>query len=93
MGKKANKRSKYISKGERRSIAKVAVERTAWQKEMDILTAWRKGRNPWVTIPNPAKGTNQPFIKVRANNYWGSPKNLFPNIFGARATNKRAMNA
>lgn len=53
----------------------VRGERTLVEKHGLIVDAWFAGKNPWVTIPNPSKNeTNKPFIRVRADSYFGSPK-------------------
>lgn len=77
MGKKTT-RSTYTSKGERKNISTVnkkLVKRSLVDKELDIIKAWRKGSNPWVTIPNPNKSeTAKRQIRVRANVHYGDPK-------------------
>lgn len=44
---------------------------------MNILKthdAWKRGQNPWVTVPNiNTNETNKPFKKERANDLWGRP--------------------
>ena len=73
-------RTKYTSKGERdtcnRSILKAIKRgRTEVEKSVILITMWRKGRNPWVTIPNPNPAeTNKRLIKVKSNDLWGNPK-------------------
>ena len=40
------------------------------------MSAYLAGRNPWVTIANPNdKQTNAKYIRVKAEELWGSPKN------------------
>lgn len=42
---------------------------------LDKYSAYLKGTNPWITIPNPDKQqTNKKFIRVRANQHWDNPK-------------------
>lgn len=65
------KRAHKVSKGERRSVATTVV-RSFVDRQLDLLTAWKKGQNPWVTVSTPEK--NKPFIRVRANNQWGDPR-------------------
>lgn len=49
--------------------------RSAIEKHGLIVDAWFAGKNPWVTIPNPSKeATNKRFIRVRAETYFGNPK-------------------
>lgn len=83
MGKKRSRSSKS-SKGERRSIAKsvckaVARDRDPFDKAMNVIRAWREGRNPWVTIPTTSK--KEPFVRVKANAYYGDPKKVGQGIF------------
>jgi hypothetical protein len=84
MGKKRS-RTKYTSKGERHSIGRWAVnavrrEKSEAEKAINKLDAWRKGKNPWITVPGPS--SNMRFIKVRANSLYGNPKNASANIYG-----------
>lgn len=88
MGKKRIRKS-ITSKGERRNVAAnitAAVKRdtSPIDKALHKLAAWRAGKNPWITVANGSRGTNQPFIKVRANSYYGDPKFAMANIFGKR---------
>lgn len=79
MGKK-RLRKKVVSKGIHGSIRSAVA--TAARASRDAVTlvgmksrAWKLGQNPWLTVANPNKGeTNKLFIRVRANDYWGSPK-------------------
>jgi len=80
MGKRKSSGNHYVSKGLYRSVNKsikkaVRLERKkSQQHSYDLLTAWRKGTNPWITISNPnTKETNKRFIRVRANTVWGNP--------------------
>lgn len=85
MGKKV-KRKTYVSKGERRSIARSTVnavrrDKPEVEKALNKLEAWRAGKNPWITVPGPS--SNMRFVKVRANTLYGNPKTvLFANLFG-----------
>lgn len=72
-------KSAYTSKGERkanRQISKaVKRERSAVEKWTNLQKAWLKGKNPWVTIPNPNTAeTAKRFIRVRAETEWGDPR-------------------
>ena len=69
-----------VSKGERDSVSRadtkmIRRERTYTEKMTNIMRAWKKGQNPWLTIANsdPLK-TNQKFVKVQSNDIWGNPK-------------------
>jgi hypothetical protein len=84
MGKKRSRKTQ-VSKGERRSIGRWAVnavrrEKSEAEKAINKLDAWRKGKNPWITVPGPS--SNMRFIKVRANSLYGNPKNASANIYG-----------
>lgn len=75
MGKKRT-RSSITSKGERRSIVAgvnaVRRDRSEIEKTMNKVKAWKKGLNPWVTVPGPS--SNMRFVRVRANTAWGDPR-------------------
>ena len=72
-------RTKYTSKGTHSSVSSTVTRavrsaRTVVDKMANITSAWKAGKNPWVTIENPDKSaTNKLFIKVPANTYFGSP--------------------
>lgn len=73
------RRTKKSSRGERNSIDRglvqaVKANRTPGTKQINILQAWREGKNPWVTIPTHEK--NKPFIRVKANDVWGMFKKV-----------------
>lgn len=77
MGKKV-KRKTYISKGQQGSsvngVKQVRLSRTPLEKTMNKLRAWKKGLNPWITVPSPHRNT--PFIKKRANEVYGDPRHV-----------------
>jgi low affinity Fe/Cu permease len=53
----------------------VRRERTAIEKYENIIRAYEKGQNPWITMENPNKqDRKRRMIKVRANDQWGVPK-------------------
>ena len=83
MGKKRT-RSTTTSKGERRNIVagvkEVRMERSEAQKAINKLTAWRAGKNPWISVPGPSK--KESFVRVRANNLYGDPRYARANIYG-----------
>lgn len=70
----------YTSKGERPNVKAsvlkaVKRDRSGKDRILFVMEAYRQGKNPWVTVANPnTKETNKPFIKVRANELWGDPK-------------------
>ena len=77
VGKKKKSTGKnYTSKGERNSVSKSLVkavrsDRTPLEVMLNKVSAWKKGQNPWITIPNPnSSETNRRFIKVRARQEW-----------------------
>lgn len=86
MGKKKRARSAKTSKGERRSISKSTVQlvrrsKPAVDKFMDKLIAWKKGKNPWITIDGHTPSRAR--IKVKANSLYGDPRRRNnPNTFG-----------
>ena len=75
-GKKSSGKT-YVSKGERPNVSRSLIK--AYRRDMytpievalNKLEAWKKGKNPWITIPNPEGQSNKPFIRVRANDYYG----------------------
>jgi|TARA_E500000318_G_scaffold33848_1_gene33281 hypothetical protein len=79
MGKKSSGNT-YQSKGERPNVKRNilnAVRRdvTPSQKMEHIMTAYLKGRNPWLTVPNSnTNETNKKFIRVKSEDLWGNPK-------------------
>jgi hypothetical protein len=89
MGKKV-KRKTYVSKGERRSIVggvkEARRDRSEVSKALNKLAAWRKGQNPWITVPGPS--AKERFIRVRANNLWGDPKKISAGIFSKVGTDE-----
>lgn len=83
MGKKKI-RSTKTSKGQHSNVAKSTIQLARKLKSYAVkidnkLNAWRKGKNPWVTVTdadNP-KG----MIRRRANDLYGDPKRRLANIF------------
>lgn len=79
--KKGGKSSGFRSQGQRPNIKRnvlKAVRRdiTPSEKMTNVMSAYLAGRNPWVTIANPNdKQTNAKYIRVKAEDLWGSPKN------------------
>lgn len=87
MGKKRY-RSGYQSKGERRNIIAGVREAksSGLDKGLNKLLAWRAGKNPWITVSNPER--NKPWIRVRANDYYGDPKKSY-GIFSMKMSSNR----
>lgn len=79
MGKKRCRKA-YTSKGSRHSVSRATVKlvrsgRSELEKAQAKIEAWRAGKNPWITIKNPlTQETNKPFVRVRANAYYGDPR-------------------
>ena len=86
MGKKRTRKS-ITSKGQRRNIVagvkEVRQSVSEVDKALNKLEAWRKGQNPWITVPGTA--SNKRFVKVRANNLYGDYKRTSANLFGGKA--------
>ena len=80
-------KSSYVSKGERRAIAKnvckaVKRDRSIIDRMVIKQKAWLKGQNPWITVANENTAqTNKRFVRVRAETVWGDPRK-FVNILG-----------
>ena len=77
---KKSKGTHYVATGERVSVNKkirnaIRKERTQLQRARNQTDAWLKGKNVVLTIENPnKKETNKRFIRVNANDFWGSPR-------------------
>ncbi len=88
MGKKKIRKTQ-VSKGQRRSIVagvkEVRAEKSPLEKTMNKIKAWKKGQNPWVTVPGP--NTNMPFVKKRANEAWGDPRHV-ANIYRGKTADE-----
>ena len=87
MAKKASGKN-YISQGKHSNVARGTLQamrkdsRERGEKEINIQSAWLKGKNPWVTISNPNKEQkDRLFIRVKSNDIWGSPKERFKKAF------------
>ena len=88
MGKKRTRKT-VTSKGQRRNIVngvkEVRAARSDSEKNMNKIKAWRKGKNPWITVLGVQ--TNKRFIKVRANTLYGDPKKASYGIYSKANTN------
>lgn len=73
-------KTKYVSKGERRSIARgickaVKRDRSVIDHWMNKQRAWLKGQNPWITVLNGnTSDTRARYVRVRAETEWGDPR-------------------
>ena len=80
MGKKVL-RKKYTSKGIVGGAtagvkAAVRAARIPFENELNKIRAWKKGQNPWLTIPSISNAVknNKPYTRIKANDYWGRPQ-------------------
>lgn len=79
MPKHKKKRAHQTSKGERRSMQKLDVGRSQLDRELDALSALRKNKRVWETIPNPNPNeTAKRFIRVRRENPFRVPEKRKP---------------
>lgn len=88
MGKKRIRKTK-TSKGVHSNVAAATLKMVAaatcpFEKAMHKITAWREGKNPWITVKNTSGQSNMPFIKVRANTLYGNPKFATSGLFKGR---------
>lgn len=80
MGKPKSGKSSYTSAGVHSNVSRATLgamkkARYKGDKMLNIFAAYLKGQNPWLTIENPNKAeTNKRFIRVRANDHYGMPK-------------------
>lgn len=85
MGKKRTRKT-VTSKGQRRNVVagvkEVRQEKPEFEKALNKIEAWRKGKNPWITVPGTQ--TNMRFIKVRANTLYGDYKKSHANLFSGK---------
>ena len=86
MGKKRARKS-YTSKGQRPNVSSSTLNSarqglSAVEKATNKVDAWKKGLNPWITVPGPSK--DKMHVKVRANTIYGDPKRSGANIFGGK---------
>jgi hypothetical protein len=88
MGKKRTRKTQ-TSKGQRRNIVagvrEVRADKSPLEKAMNKLNAWKKGQNPWVTVPGTQ--SNMRFIRVRANTAWGDPRHV-ANIYRGKTADE-----
>lgn len=88
MGKKV-KRKTYVSKGQRRSVSNGVKEmrqaRSPLENAVNKLAAWKKGQNPWITVPGTQ--SNMRFVKKRANDVYGDPRHM-ANIYRGKSSDE-----
>ena len=86
MGKK-KLRKNVVSKGQRPNTSSTVLKMVrrgtdAIDKHLKIVKAWRQGKNPWVAVHNTNRQeTAKKIVRVHANDLWGNPKFLSPNLF------------
>ena len=86
MAKKGSGKT-YTSKGIHSNVSSGTLagmkrDRNPSEKVINIQKAWLANKNPWVTIDNPNKEQkDKRFIRVRANELWGSPKEREKKVF------------
>lgn len=86
MGKKRTRKTK-VSKGIHSNVAASTLKAvrndvSEVTRALHKLDAWKKGKNPWITVPGTQ--TNMRFIKVRANSLYGNPKTATANLFSGK---------
>lgn len=90
MGKKRIRKT-TTSKGQRRSIVagvkEVRRDVPEVTKALNKIAAWKKGQNPWVTVPGTQ--SNMRFVRVRANALWGDPKKIAAGLFNKGLTDEQ----
>ena len=78
-GKKSSGKH-YTSKGQRPNVNRGLLKATKRDRPSEttranMMEAYVADKNPWVTVANPnTKETNKRFIRVRANDLFGNPK-------------------
>lgn len=80
MGKRRLRKT-YRSKGERPNVSAkilnaVSNEKSFLTKQLNVVDAWLKGKNPWVQVPE-----GKTFVKKRANDVYGFWKTARANVF------------
>ena len=86
MGKKRT-RSKKTSHSERPNISSGTLQAVARNvspitKAIQKIDAWKKGQNPWISIPS--SKAKEPNMRYRANDLYGDPRHAKSNLFKAR---------
>lgn len=88
MGKKRIRKTQ-TSKGQRRSIVngvkEVRQDRSPLERAMNKILAWKKGLNPWITVPGTQ--SNMRFVKKRANAVYGDPRHV-ANIYRGKSVDE-----
>lgn len=85
------KRTKVISKGERRSIANINRKTSAGDRFINQLNAFLKGKNVVMTVPNgnPLE-TNKKHIKVNAAQLYGDWRAMRSGYFVESISSKKS---
>jgi hypothetical protein len=60
-------------------LSSMRAARGIHERALNKIRAWRAGQNPWLTIESTSKDpkNNQKTYRVKANDYWGNPKQAF----------------
>jgi hypothetical protein len=86
LGRKSSRKT-YVSKGIHSNVSastKKLVKASPVEAALNKIKAWRKGKNPWITVVNSENRrtkSNTPYIKIRANDLYGNPKFAQANLF------------
>ena len=73
MGKKRSRKT-YVSKGQRVNVRPLKGLTSEIDKMLNKVRAWKKGQNPWISIPS--KDGVAGVSKIRSNTLWGNPKEV-----------------
>jgi hypothetical protein len=87
MGKKVKRKTK-TSKGIHSNVNAWTLKAarndvSELDKALHKLDAWKRGKNPWITVPGTA--SNARYVRVRANSVYGDPRRSTANLFGVKA--------
>lgn len=87
---KGGKSKGFVSQGKYKNVSQktknlVRNGRSGLEVQAAKMAAYWKGQNPWITMENPNKEeTNKRFIKVKANDLYGLPKNRGQYMMGKK---------
>jgi hypothetical protein len=60
-------------------VKEARAARSPFDTMMNKVDAWKKGLNPWITVPGPS--SKMRYVKVRANTLYGDPKKSAIGLF------------
>lgn len=53
-------------------------DKTIYEYFSQLSRKWKKGQNPYVSVPNPdVEQRNKRMIRVRINDWWGDPNRYY----------------